>query len=73
MLAQIHHLREISTAYENVSLTVVPDGRPMVIPPWHGFTLFDQEMVVIDIYNTGLLSRGRKDVEIDALTGGRDR
>ncbi|MFD0525672.1 DUF5753 domain-containing protein [Paractinoplanes durhamensis] len=64
MLAQIHHLREISAEYENVSLIVIPDGRPMTIPPLHGFTLFDQEMVVIDIYNTGLLSRGRRDIEI---------
>jgi transcriptional regulator with XRE-family HTH domain len=63
MLAQIHHLREISTGYENVGLAIIPDGRPLTIPPLHGFTLFDQEMVVIDIYNTGLLSRGRKDVE----------
>ena len=63
MLAQIHHLREISTDHENVSLTVVPDGRPMTIPPIHGFTLLDQEMVIIDIYNTGLLSRGRTDIE----------
>lgn len=64
MLAQIHHLSEISTGYENVSLTVIPDGRPMIIPPLHGFILFDQEMVLVDIYNTGLLSRGGKDIEI---------
>jgi transcriptional regulator with XRE-family HTH domain len=64
MLAQIHHLREIATQYENVNVTVIPDGRPMTIPPLHGFTLFDHDMVVIDIYNTGLLSRGRKDIEI---------
>lgn len=64
MLAQVQHLREVSTEYENVSLTIIPDGRPMTIPPLHGFTLFDHEMVAIDIYNTGLLSRGREDIEI---------
>jgi transcriptional regulator with XRE-family HTH domain len=64
MLAQIHHLREISSGYKNVSLTVIPDGRPMTIPHLHGFILFAQEMVLIDVYNTGLLSRGRKDIEI---------
>jgi transcriptional regulator with XRE-family HTH domain len=64
MLAQIHHLRDIAANYETVSLAAVPDGVPMPIPPMHGFTLFDDKLVVIDIYNTGLISRGRKDVEI---------
>lgn len=64
MLAQIHHLREISTGYANVSLAVIPDEAPMTIPPLHGFTLLDEELVIIDTYPTGLLSRGRKDVEI---------
>lgn len=64
MLAQIHHLREVSAGYENVSLTVVPDGAPGMIPPLNGFTVLDAHMVIIDIYNTGLLSRGRRDVEI---------
>ncbi|BCJ49131.1 transcriptional regulator [Actinoplanes sp. NBRC 14428] len=64
MLAQIHHLREIATGHENVSLTVIPDGRPMTIPALHGFTLFDRDVILIDVYNTGLLSRGREDIEI---------
>lgn len=64
MLAQIHHLREVIARYDNVSLTVVPDGAPMAVPPLHGFTLLDDDLVVIDVYNTGLVSRGGKDVEI---------
>jgi transcriptional regulator with XRE-family HTH domain len=64
MLAQIGHLREVSAGYGNVSLTVIPDGAPMTIPALHGFTLFDEDMVIVDIYNTGLLSRGRRDIEI---------
>lgn len=63
MLAQIHHLREITIEQENVSLTVIPDDKPMTIPPIHGFALLDHEMVLIEVYNTGLLSRGRLDVE----------
>jgi hypothetical protein len=35
-----------------------------MIPPLHGFTVLDDHMVIIDLYNTGLLSRGRRDVEI---------
>jgi transcriptional regulator with XRE-family HTH domain len=64
MLAQIGHLREVAADYGNVSLAVIPDGAPMAIPALHGFTLFDEDAVVVDIYNTGLLSRGRRDVEI---------
>ncbi|MEV6847527.1 helix-turn-helix transcriptional regulator [Actinoplanes sp. NPDC051411] len=64
MLAQIGHLREVAAGYGNVSLAVIPDGAPMTIPALHGFTLFDEEMVIVDIYNTGLISRGRRDVAI---------
>jgi transcriptional regulator with XRE-family HTH domain len=64
MLAQIHHLREVAAGYENVSLAVVPDGAPGMVPPLNGFTVLDDHIVIIDIYNTGLLSRGRRDVEI---------
>jgi hypothetical protein len=63
MLAQIHHLREVPARYSNVSLAAIPDGATATIPPLHGFTLLDDKMVEIDVYHTGLFSRGRKDVE----------
>jgi transcriptional regulator with XRE-family HTH domain len=63
MLAQIQHLRDVATGYPNVAVVAIPDGTAVAVPPLHGFTLFDDHMVEIDIYNTGLISRGRKDVE----------
>jgi transcriptional regulator with XRE-family HTH domain len=64
MLAQIQHLRAIAARYPNVSIAAIPDGVGMAIPPMHGFTLLDDKMVEIDVYHTGLFSRGRKDVEV---------
>jgi hypothetical protein len=62
MLAQISHIREIATNNANVSITVLPDDAPIGIPPLHGFTLFDDNLVVVDLYNTGLISRSSRDV-----------
>ncbi|MFC7532283.1 helix-turn-helix domain-containing protein [Actinoplanes sp. GCM10030250] len=61
MLAQIAHLRELSTR-PNVHLAVIEEGVPVDLPPLHGFTLLDDTLVVIDVYNTGLITRGRNDV-----------
>lgn len=63
MLAQISQIREIIARYANVSVAVVPDGAPADLPLLHGFTVFDDELVVIDLYNTGLISRSPRDVE----------
>ena len=35
----------------------------MIVPPLHGLMLIDDQMIVIDAFNTGLISRGRKDTE----------
>jgi transcriptional regulator with XRE-family HTH domain len=63
MLAQINHLREVAGHNENVSITVVPDGAPTGLPLLHGFSLFDDELVVVDLYNTGLTSRSHRDLQ----------
>lgn len=63
MLAQIGHLREIALRHANVVIRAIPDGTPVDIPPLHGFVLHDDKLIVIDAYNTGLISRGRRDVE----------
>jgi transcriptional regulator with XRE-family HTH domain len=62
MLAQIGHLRDVAERYANVTIGIVPDGTPVDIPPLHGFTLLDANLVVIDVYNTGLITRGPLDV-----------
>jgi transcriptional regulator with XRE-family HTH domain len=60
MLAQIDHLREVSRRHY-VGVLLNADTRDF--PPMHGFFLIDDQVVVIDTYTTGLLSRGRKDTE----------
>jgi transcriptional regulator with XRE-family HTH domain len=63
MLAQIHRLREAADRQPQVTIDVVPDAVPTELPPMHGFTMLDDSMVVLDIFNTGILTRNRKDVE----------
>lgn len=63
MLAQISHLREISTENANVSIRMILNTASTPIPLIHGFALIDDDLVIIDLYNTGLLSRSRKDIE----------
>jgi transcriptional regulator with XRE-family HTH domain len=62
MLAQIDHLRDVLARHENVSIGVIRDGAPAP-PPVHSFTLLDDNLVIVDLYNTGLTSRGRRDLE----------
>ncbi|WP_275416187.1 helix-turn-helix domain-containing protein [Actinoplanes xinjiangensis] len=62
MLAQIQHLREVEARHDNVSIGVIRDGAPTV-PQMHGFTLLDDKLVVVELFNTGLTSRGRRDLE----------
>jgi transcriptional regulator with XRE-family HTH domain len=63
MLAQIEHLRQVSARHDNVVIGIVPDDQPVAIPPMHGFVVLDDSMIIIDVYNTGLTSRGRSDAE----------
>ncbi|BCY13053.1 helix-turn-helix transcriptional regulator [Actinoplanes sp. L3-i22] len=57
MIEQLSHLRELAHR-PNVRFAVVPEEVPTPIPPQLGFTIFDEDMVVIETYNTGLFSRG---------------
>jgi len=61
MLAQLSRLRRLADR-QNVTIAIVPADATIDIPPLHGFTLFDDDLVVIDVYNTGLTARGRTDV-----------
>jgi hypothetical protein len=62
MLAQIGRLRELAIR-ENVSIRIVPEQAIWELPPQHGFVLLDDRLVVVDLYNTGLTSRGRLDAQ----------
>jgi transcriptional regulator with XRE-family HTH domain len=63
MLAQINHIREIAVRHPNVRITAIPDGAPTDIPLMHNFSIFDDKIVVVDLFNTGLISRSSKDVD----------
>lgn len=63
MLAQIDHLRETAARNPNVNIAVILDGAPAGLPLQHGFMVIDDKLVVVDLYNTGLTSRSRRDVE----------
>jgi len=62
MLAQIGRLRDVAGRHANVAIGVIPDGAAVDIPPLHGFTLFDDKLIVIDAYTSGLTTRGRADL-----------
>jgi transcriptional regulator with XRE-family HTH domain len=59
MIAQIARLREVA-AYPNVSVRIIPQQAEWPIAPMHGFVLMDDRNVVVDLFNTSMLSRGRR-------------
>ena len=63
MLGQIDHLQDIADGYDNVVIGIVPDTALLPIPPIHGFALMDDKLVIIDAFNTTLISRGRNDAQ----------
>jgi transcriptional regulator with XRE-family HTH domain len=63
MLAQIGRIRESALYRASVEITVILDETQADVPPLHGFTLIDNSLVIVDAYNAGLVSGGRKDIE----------
>ncbi|MFC3741075.1 helix-turn-helix domain-containing protein [Paractinoplanes deccanensis] len=61
MLGQIEKLREVGEQ-PNVRIAIIPDDAEVELPALHGFVLYDDDLVVIDLFNTGLTTRGRTDV-----------
>jgi transcriptional regulator with XRE-family HTH domain len=61
MLGQIERLREVSEQ-ENVTLRIVPTDADWPIAPFHGFAVMDDRCVFVDLFNTSLMSRGRRTV-----------
>ncbi|MEV0897100.1 helix-turn-helix transcriptional regulator [Actinoplanes sp. NPDC049802] len=59
MVAQIARIREVA-AYPNVTLWIVPDEAEWPIAPYHGFYLADDRCVLVDLFNTSMISRGRR-------------
>lgn len=61
MLAQIERLRQIAEQ-DNTSLKIIPADAVLPLPLIHGFELLDDSCVVIDAFNTAMMSRGPEDV-----------
>jgi transcriptional regulator with XRE-family HTH domain len=61
MLAQIERLRQISDQ-ENISLRIIAADTTLPLPLIHGFELLDDSYVVIDAFNTAMMSRGHEDI-----------
>jgi len=59
MIAQIARLREVA-AFPNVSVRIIPHDAEWPIAPAHGFVLTDDRNVFVDLFNTSLMSRGRR-------------
>jgi transcriptional regulator with XRE-family HTH domain len=66
MAAQLQVLRKVARE-ENVSLRIIRPTTRWPVPPYHGFELLDQNLVITDLFNTSLTLRGRRDVEIYGL------
>ncbi|GAA1036362.1 helix-turn-helix transcriptional regulator [Virgisporangium ochraceum] len=63
MPSQIHRLRQVARQ-DNVSLAIIPADALWRVPPMHGFQLFDEKTVTVDLFNTGLESHGRADARM---------
>jgi transcriptional regulator with XRE-family HTH domain len=65
MAAQIERLREVG-AQDNVTLALLPTRVQLAYPPVHPFSLFDDRLVLVDLINTFLTTRGRADLALFA-------
>jgi transcriptional regulator with XRE-family HTH domain len=63
MVAQINRLRELSEQ-ENIALRIIPSDAPLPIPPYHGFELLDDRIVIVDVFNTLITTRGNADIAL---------
>jgi len=63
MPTQIQRLRDLA-GQPNVSLRIIPSDAKLKIPPYHGFELLDDRIVIVDVFNTLVTTRGRTDVAL---------
>jgi transcriptional regulator with XRE-family HTH domain len=61
MAAQLRRIRDLA-AQSNITVAIVPAGAEWTLPPMHAFNVFDEETVMIELLNTGILSHGRTDI-----------
>jgi transcriptional regulator with XRE-family HTH domain len=63
MLAQLHRIRAVA-GQDNVRIGILPWDVELAFPPLHGFHLFDDRVVVIDLISTTVVSRGSEDLRV---------
>lgn len=64
MVGQIRRLRKITAEYPNVTIRVVSAQIETAIPPLHGFQLFDDKLVMAELFNAGLTSHVSTDIKL---------
>jgi transcriptional regulator with XRE-family HTH domain len=63
MIAQIHRVQRIA-AQGNVSIGLIPATSQLVYLPPHSFAIYDNRVVLVDLINTFVVSRGRSDIQL---------
>lgn len=63
MVAQIHRVRQVA-AQDNVSIAVIPATTQLDYLPPHSFAIYDGRVVLVDLINTFVVSRGRSDIQL---------
>jgi transcriptional regulator with XRE-family HTH domain len=63
MLGQLERLGEVSRQ-TNVRLSMIPEREPWPFPPYHGFSVLDDRYVIIDLFNTVVVTHGRSDIRL---------
>jgi transcriptional regulator with XRE-family HTH domain len=61
MLTQITRIQDVAQR-GNVQVHFVPLGAKWKIAPYHGFVVMDDRCVLVELFNTSLMSRGRRTV-----------
>jgi transcriptional regulator with XRE-family HTH domain len=61
MIVQIDRLRRLGQA-ENVRIQFIAGDAVLPFPLLHGFELLDDACVIVDVFNTGLVGRGARDL-----------
>jgi transcriptional regulator with XRE-family HTH domain len=63
MPAQLTRLLDASRQ-ANITISFIPQESRLAYPPYHGFSLLDDRLVIIDLYNTVVVTRGRADIRL---------
>jgi transcriptional regulator with XRE-family HTH domain len=63
MMGQLQRIRGVASQ-DNVRISILPWNAAVAFPPLHGFHVFDDRAVVIDLISTTVVSRGSEDVKV---------